>query len=146
MATIQCANCKRELTPQQAGEACPNCGSRDRNLRAEDVFVLRDKAIMARELARRHAELEPGLKRVIRCSGSAEVEVNPVEPIKFVEVNVNTIPSGVVPLRFGPVYASGLPFPSTIVEITPEEYQQLQAQTMRLPEGWNISDDLLSAE
>ena len=62
---------------------------------------------MAKELARKHYEVEPGLTRVIRFSGSADVEAVRTEPIKLLEVNQYTVPSGVMPLRFGPAVASG---------------------------------------
>jgi RNA polymerase subunit RPABC4/transcription elongation factor Spt4 len=78
---IICKSCKRALTPQQVGEPCPYCGSRDRNLSIQDLAVLKGKAAAAKELAKRHYEIEPGLTRVIRCSGSAEVELNRAEPI-----------------------------------------------------------------
>ena len=49
---ITCMNCHRELTPQQAGEPCPTCGSMDRNLAVADQAVAREKATVARELAK----------------------------------------------------------------------------------------------
>ncbi len=92
----------------------------------EDQTIVREKALMARELAKKHYEIEPGLTRVIRCSGAAEIEFGPTEPVKLLEVNENTVPSGVLPLHFGPAPASGISFPSIIVKVTPEEYEKIQ--------------------
>jgi uncharacterized Zn finger protein (UPF0148 family) len=139
MTTIQCTKCKTTLTPQQAGEPCPICGSMDRNLTAEDRAVARDKALMARELARKHYEVEPGLTRVIRCSGAAEVEFKPAE---LLEVNTNTVASGVLPLGFDPLPSAGIKFPSIIVEVTPAEYERILAKDLSLPPGWLVEDEL----
>jgi hypothetical protein len=142
MVVIQCTNCKTQLTPQQAGEPCPKCGSLDRNLSAEDRAVAIDKARVARVLASKHFEIEPGLTRVIRCSGAAEVELRPSEPIKYLEVNESTAPSGVMPLHFGPAPASGITFPSVIVEVTPEEYEKIKRKELPLPQGWGTEEEL----
>lgn len=143
MDLINCARCGRSLTPQQAGEPCPNCGSLDRNITAQDLVVLRDKANTAKELARRHYGIEEGLTNVFRySSGSARVEAIPGEPIKFLEVNAATIPTGVMPLQFGPVPASGIQYPSVIIEVTPDEYRRIQAKELALPAGWDQSEEL----
>lgn len=139
---ITCTKCQNELTPQQAGEPCPHCGSLDRNLSAQDRAVATDKATVARELAKKHFQVEPGLTRVIRCSGTADVEFRPAEPIKLLEVNELTVPSGIMPLHFGPAPASGITYPSVIVEVTPEEFAQIIAHQLSLPPGWILEDEL----
>lgn len=146
MTTLQCTNCGAPLTPQQAGEPCPNCGSMDRNLRVEERAVFMEKARVAKELAKRHYQVESGLTRVIRFSGAADIEAVPAEPIKLLEVNAATVPSGVMPLHFGPAPASGILYPSVIIEVTPEEFQRIQARELMLPEGWQIGDDLPKPE
>jgi hypothetical protein len=147
MDTINCAKCGKSLTLQQAGEACPDCGSRDRNITAQELVTLRDKADTAKELARRHYGIEEGLTNVFRySSGSARVEAVPAEPIKFLEVNAATIPTGVMPLQFGPVPASGIHFPSVIIEVTPDEYQRVQSRELKLPSGWDLSEELPKPE
>ena len=55
--------------------------------------------------------------------GAAELEVIADEPIKFLEVNAATVPTGVMPLQFGPVPASGIAFSSVIIEVTPDEFE-----------------------
>ena len=49
-----------------------------------------------------------------------QAEVVRAEPIKLLEVNENTVAAGVMPLYFGPAPASGIPYPSVIVEVTGE--------------------------
>jgi hypothetical protein len=96
----------------------------------------------ARELAKKHYQVEAGLKHVIRIGGSADVEFQPNEPIKLLEVNENTVPAGIMPLHFGPSPASGIDFPSVIVEVTPEEYEKILTNLLSLPEGWTLGDEI----
>jgi DNA-directed RNA polymerase subunit RPC12/RpoP len=105
---IRCANCSRWLTPEEAGVPCPRCGSMDRKIFAQDKAVADEKAEVAKELAKKHYQAEAGLQKIFRLTGSAEVEVRPVEPIKLLEVNSNTIPSGV--LRPCPCQRNSIPF------------------------------------
>src|SRR5438270_7786248 len=89
------------------------------------VMATKDQA--AKELAKKHYQVERGLTRIFRLNGSPEVEGSPVEPIKLLEVNAATVSSGVMPLHFGPAPASGVPFPSVIVEVTPDEFKKIQS-------------------
>src|SRR6202034_1318865 len=68
----------------------------------QDRTIANEKADAARELAKKHYEVEAGLTRIFRFTGKAEVENVRTEPIKLLEVNENTVPSGVMPLHFGP--------------------------------------------
>jgi len=141
-ATIKCAKCGKALTPQQAGEPCPKCGSRDRKLTSEEQAVVTEKAKAAKELAKKHYQVETGLKRIFRVTGTVEVEIVSSEPIKLLEVNENTVPSGVMPLGFDAVPAAGIPFPSVIIEVTPAEFAQIQTRELKLPYGWGLSDEI----
>ncbi len=58
------------------------------------------------------------------------------EPIKLLEVNRDTIASGIVPLSFGPLPEADIFVGSTIIEVTPEEHEQIKNGNIRLPEGW----------
>jgi phage FluMu protein Com len=142
MPSIRCAKCSKWLTPEQNTQPCPRCGSLDRNVFAEDQAVADDKAAVAKELAKKHFQAEVGLQKIIRFSGAAEVEVRPIEPIKLLEVNINAIPSGVLPVSFGPAPASGIPYPSVIVEVSPEEYAKIQTQELKLPNGWLQGEEM----
>ncbi len=114
----------------------------DRNDFALDQAVVDDKARVARELAKKHYEAETGLQRVFRLTGSAEVELRPIEPIKLLEVNTNTVASGVLPVQFGPAPANGVPYPSIIVEVSPEEFEKIKTQELRLPKGWQVGEEM----
>ncbi len=142
MATINCKNCHLSLNDELAGKPCPQCGSMDREVGAHDHAVFIEKARVAKELAMKHYQVEPGLTQVIRFSGSPQMEATPAEPIKLLEINEGTVPSGVMPLHFGPAVASGIPFPSVIIEVTPDEYERIRARELKLPEGWQFEDVL----
>jgi phage FluMu protein Com len=141
MDSIRCARCSRWLTPAESGQPCPRCGSYDRNIFEEESAVADEKATVARAMARKHYQAEAGLQKVIRLTGSADAEVRPVEPIKLLEVNANTVPSGVLPVSFGPAPASGIPYPSVIVEVSPEEFVKIQTQELKLPKGWHLGEE-----
>lgn len=137
---VKCQKCGKVLTPAHAGHPCPECGSFDREGVSGDQASAKESA--ARELARRHYQVEAGLTRVFRLTGSAAAEMRPSEPIKLLEVNAATVPSGVMPLHFGPAPASGIPFPSVIVEVTPAEFDKIRTEEIKLPKGWVIGEEI----
>jgi hypothetical protein len=100
------------------------------------------RAEEAAELARKHYQIEAGLTRIFRVSGSAEVEFRPNEPIKLLEVNENTVPSGIMPIQFGPCPAMGLTHASIIIEVTPEEFEKIRSRELELPHGWRVGDEI----
>jgi len=93
-------------------------------------------------LAQKHYLVEPGMTQIFRITGEAVAEVMPAEPIKLLEVNEYTVPSGILPIHFGPSPASGLNYPTIILEVTPDEYQKIQSEELRLPHGWKIGDPI----
>ena len=90
------------------------------------------------DLAQRHYEVEVGLTEVIRFTDTAEIEQQSTEPIKLLEINENTIESGILPIHFGPAPESGIHFPSVIVEVTPDEYRKIQSNELQLPNSWRF--------
>ena len=96
----------------------------------------------AMESARTHYQIEPGMTQIFRMTGSADVEFRPNEPIKLLEVNENTVPSGIMPIHFGPAPASGRNFPTIIVEVTPDEFQKIQDRRLELPHGWKVGEPI----
>ncbi len=96
---------------------------------------------VAQSLAQAHYRFEPDVSMIVRIRGSADVEFQPNEPIKLLEINNTTIPSGIMPLQFGPDLGSGIPYPSVIVEVTPLEYEAIQAHSLPLPEGWSLGEE-----
>ncbi len=101
------------------------------------------KTESARELARKHYQTEAGLTRIIRFSGAIDVGAQAIEPIKLLEVNENTVPSGVLPLGFDAAPASGIHFPSVIIEVTPGEFERIQTKELKLPRGWEYRQEEL---
>jgi hypothetical protein len=102
--------------------------------------VTKDAA--AKRLAQKHYEIETGLTRIFRVTGPCDTESGEAEPIKLLEVNEATAPTGVMPLHFGPVPASGIPYPSVILEVTPGEYEEIITEKIKLPSGWTIGEEL----
>ena len=104
----------------------------DGNNAVSDQALAADKAA-AKELAKKHYEIEVGLTQIFRTTGKAEVEIVRAEPIKLLEVNENTPPSGVMPLHFGPAPASGIFVirPSSL-KVTPAEFKKIQTHELQL--------------
>jgi hypothetical protein len=96
----------------------------------------------AESLAQKHYEVETGLTQIYRITGAAEFEVSPAEPIKLLEVNENTVPSGIMPIQFGPSPASGQHYSSVVLEVTPDEYRKIQTEELRLPHGWKVGQPI----
>ena len=138
MAVHSCRRCGKLLSLEQSCDPCPVCGSRDRVVLAVDQAV----AEAAQELAKRHFEVEEGLTHVFFITDTGAGQSSSNEPIKLLEVNENSVESGVMPLRFGPAPASGIPYSSIIIEVTPNEFKKIQSHELKLPDGWEIGAEL----
>ena len=101
---------------------------------------MRDKNEEARTMAETHYAVDTGITQIFRITGSAEAELRPDEPIKLLEVNECTIPSGVMPLHFAASPARGRYFPLVVIEVTPDEFQQIQTRNLPLPDGWQVGE------
>jgi hypothetical protein len=147
MANNLCVKCGHSLTPAQA--VCPKCGNLKRiDGGADQVCVTENAAheAMALKLAQRHYQFEPGITEIRTIATNGASRNKPNEPVTLLEVNANTVASGVLPLRFDAVPASGFPFPSVIVEVTPDEYEQIKRNELKLPEGWSLGSVLPKPE
>jgi hypothetical protein len=98
-----------------------------------------DRREAARILAHAHYRVEDGLVGVYRLIGKTETDA---EPIKLLEVNRSTVPTGIMPLRFDPAPERGIPCPSIIVEVTPDEFQMIRSSTLKLPDDWQIAEEI----
>lgn len=84
---------------------------------------------VAAELAQEHVEAEPSISDVYLFPADDE--------IRLIEVDEQTVPSDcVAPFYFPPAPEDGIPVPSGIALIRPEEVGKLE-----LPEGWGSWDD-----
>lgn len=96
---------------------------------------MQSKDQVARALIAEHFAIEPHLQAVYRMV--AENEASVTEPIKLLEVNAATVRTGrVTPFEFSPTQK--IPFPTVIAEVTPEEFEVLQADSSKLPKGWRL--------
>ncbi|WP_459558290.1 hypothetical protein [Lacunimicrobium album] len=88
-------------------------------------------------LAQRHYAIDDAITGIYEIHGMTTGE--PQDSIKLLEVNSETLETGLMPISFGP---SGIiPFPVTILEITPEEFSRLNTQEQyRLPTRWTVSE------
>lgn len=87
-------------------------------------------------LVKHHFAVEPALHAVYRIVSDREQD--PDEPIKLLEVNAATPPSGSVEIfTFSP--SAGVPYGVQIAEITPEELERFRINPDGLPKGWDLS-------
>ena len=70
-------------------------------------------------------EVAPGLRTIYRLEGP---DPNGLR-IKLLEVNEQTVTAGIVPVGFPPHPASGLHYPSVVIEVTPLEYEAIQPRS-----------------
>ncbi|MBN9523803.1 hypothetical protein J0H58_35715 [bacterium] len=94
----------------------------------------------ARVLAHAHFAVEPGLTQVFRLLAAREDA--DAEPVKLLEVNAATVPTGVVPLHFDPLPGRGVLHPPVVVEVTPAECDQIRRGELALPGGWVVGDEI----
>jgi hypothetical protein len=105
------------------------------------IETLPSKDDVARYLAQQHYLYEPDLTRIFRIGVSAEVEREPNQPIKLLEINPSTIESGVMPLGFDATPESGVPYPTILIEITPAEYEKIEQGLLQLPRSWKVLEE-----
>lgn len=91
-----------------------------------------EKDRIARELANFHAAQEDSVRQIFRLVSQNEDADS--EPVKLLEINTQTIPSGVIPVYFGP--SSDVPIASVVIEISAEEFEQIRENQLKLPHGW----------
>jgi len=84
------------------------------------------KCESAKSLATYHSNYDPELIQVVRITAPGEETLD--EPIKLLEINASSVPAGIVPVYFGP--SNLIPFASVIVEVTPDEYELIQAKQL----------------
>ena len=98
-----------------------------------------DKNEIAKLLAQAHREMEPSINRIVRLVADQEDEDR--EPVKLLEVNTATSPSGILPIAFGPD-PPRVPYPSVIVDVTEAEFEEIKKGVLPLPSGWRLTDTL----
>ena len=101
-----------------------------------------EKDEVARVLAQAHREMEPSISRIIRLVADREGESR--EPVKLLEVNPATSPSGIFPIAFT-ADPPRIPYSSVVIEVTEAEFEQIRAGSLTLPAGWRLGDTLYPA-
>ncbi len=90
-----------------------------------------DKSVedVARELAAAHRSEDPERVEIYLAEAADEV--------RLLEVSKSVGDSGeVLPFRFAPQPKQGIPYPSTVILLSVEEWRRVQAGELVLPEGW----------
>ncbi len=136
----RCASCGKNLSPAEMSQPCPDCRSLDREVSGADQFGVIDLAKVTETLARMHYEIEPGLVRIFRLKVGAAGDTGGDACIRLLEVSEDTPESGVMPLHFSPLPASGVPLPSVIIEVSPAEFERIRSNDLKLPDGWTIGE------
>lgn len=93
--------------------------------------------VVAGRLASGHVEIEPAIEQIYWIKGGEGDR-----EIRLLEVNPNTVPTGVVPVHFGSHPPSGITYPSVVVEVTPTEFGEIRTGVKPLPPGWDWSKGL----
>jgi hypothetical protein len=101
-----------------------------------------DKNEVAMLLAEAHRNLGPTINRIIRLRTAGEEDA--AEPVKLLEVNPATSPSGILPNAFS-ADPPHVPFHSVVVEVTEAELAQIHAGELHLPAGWTLAETLYPA-
>ncbi len=94
----------------------------------------------AHRLAQKHYQIEEGITQIFQIKQRMNLDILRAEQVMLLEVNSNTIPSGIMPIRFGPNPSSGFKYPSVILEVTPDEFEKIQTHELPLPEGWELGE------
>lgn len=90
----------------------------------------------AQSLARSHLQEDPATERVMLAAGDGEV--------RLVEVTPAVGYTGeVLPFAFPPRPEAGVPYRALIVVVNPQEWREILAGKLRLPDGWGAAADLL---
>jgi hypothetical protein len=96
-----------------------------------------EKSQVAKMLAEAHRKVEPGINRIFRVISDREQEAD--EPVKLLEVNPDTSPSGIFPIAFN-ADPPTIPFPSVVIEVTEVELEKICAGSLLLPDGWRLDE------
>jgi hypothetical protein len=86
--------------------------------------------VAAKLLAGEHIAQDPGIRRVYWAP--AEHEIRLIEVSESIEDG-----RGVLPFRFTPDLPD-VPFPSVIIQLSPEDYRKLRANEIDVPDGFEL--------
>ena len=104
-----------------------------------DETIMQTKDQIAARLAESHYLLEGGIRHIFRIRNDADEDAA-AEPIKLLEVNTDTVPAGIYPVYFRSRAEQGIPYPSVVVDVTPDEFDRLRTSELVLPDGWHLGE------
>ena len=86
---------------------------------------------VVRQLVQSHFETETSIDEIIWFLDGENQEIH------LIEINRETFPSGSVEVLY---FSStpDVPFPLRIADVTPQEWQRIQAGDISLPAGWSL--------
>jgi BioD-like phosphotransacetylase family protein len=93
---------------------------------------------IAQELVEYHVLAEDGIVHAFRYERSGGDR--PDEPVKLLEVSRATVPAGIAPIYFGA--SRDVPLAVVIIEVTEEEFRELEIGGLALPDGWDERNEL----
>ena len=115
------------------------------------------KDLLAKAIADGHYGVDSAVTDIYRIIGPTEDD--PDDPIKFLEVDAEAIPAGIVPVyvgrydwnfapdgkrfrvdKVGDAEESRLPISVVVIDISPEEFEQLNDGKLMLRSGWELGD------
>lgn len=104
--------------------------------------MIKGKDKVARHLAERHSQVEESIVKVVRLNSKEENAI--AEPIKLLEINLDAISMGIMPVFFGT--SKDIPYATVVVEVTKDEYTDIMSGRLKLPDDWQIGDTLIEKE
>jgi hypothetical protein len=113
------------------------------------------KSLFAKTIAEDHYKVDSSVTEIYRIVGPAEDDIG--DPIKLLEVDADTVPTGIVPLYVGrfdwnwsdngesfrldhadDARDAELPIPIVVVEVSPDELEQVKRGELTLQDGWSL--------
>ena len=95
----------------------------------------RPLSAVAQELAVAHREADTNTTTIMLFPSSQNDEIH------LLEVSTTAPTTGeVLPFGFAADPAHGVEYPSVVILLSPEEWQQVEHGALSLPTGWNLAD------
>ncbi len=88
---------------------------------------------VVRRMAHAHFDIEEDVKRIIWFKDKARKEIH------LLEVNLESPPEDLI-LTFYHKPTEEFPLPAIVGDITPEEWEKVQAGRIPLPQGWSLNE------
>jgi hypothetical protein len=103
-----------------------------------DMMTAKDE--QAYTVAAGHYWIDPDTVAIWRIVGPNEEDAD--EPVKLLMVHPDTVKAGIVPVRFRRHPTSGRLFSFIIVEVTPDEFEDIIARKLPLRDGWELGSSI----